>query len=500
MRGGTLLSRSLQASWILAIALAGLLAPSRPHAAASLAAGQLLAALNFFFLEKLVKLFTQAALSRVPAEAAGARAAVLGWGSLKILVVYGGAFALTRWDRLEIWPLVAGLSLPLAALFLKAVMLAFAPGRPALRPGRATAGWKPLATLALAIGLAGGIALAAGLAPSDATAQEHAAQETVPPGAQAPPGSEAHTISPPDAPPHDVPAAGGAHDAGAEHGGGGAQHLPNWLTILNDWFPSNPVVHWLHENEYLVFAWVAGLVFFAIILVFMKRDALVPGPVQNGIEWVVESMEDVVGGMLGKHTHRYFPFIMAIFFYILTMNMIGIIPGFKSSTSTLDVTLALALITFLFVQFSGIKNLGLFGYLDHLAGSPRDVVGFAMLPVMIPVHILGELVKPVSLSCRLFGNIFGEDTLIVVFVGVAALLLKASLTALALPPMLGITALFMLLQTLTSIVQALIFSLLATVYLYMMLPHEPHDHHGHPGEDAPGIDLQHAGSATPTGP
>jgi F-type H+-transporting ATPase subunit a len=232
----------------------------------------------------------------------------------------------------------------------------------------------------------------------------------------------------------------------------------------------------MHENEYLVFAWLAGLVFLVVVWIAMRNPTLVPGQLQNGIEWIVESMEDVCGGMLGKHLPKYFPFIMAIFFYILTMNLIGIIPGFKSSTSTLDVTLALALITFLYVQINGIINLGPLGYLDHLAGSPRDIVGFAMLPVMIPVHILGELVKPVSLSCRLFGNIFGEDTLIVVFVGVAALALKASLTALAVPPMAGITALFMLLQTLTAIVQALIFSLLTTVYLYMMLPHEEHAH------------------------
>jgi F-type H+-transporting ATPase subunit a len=208
----------------------------------------------------------------------------------------------------------------------------------------------------------------------------------------------------------------------------------------------------------------------------MRPRAMVPGELQNAVEWIVESMEDICGSMLGKHLDRYFPFIMAIFFYILTMNLMGIFPGFKSSTSTIDLTLALALITFIYVQFSGIRNLGLLGYLDHLAGSPRDIVGFAMLPVMIPVHVLGELVKPVSLSCRLFGNIFGEDTLIVVFVGVSAMCLKASLTALAVPPMLGITALFMLLQTLTSIVQALIFSLLTTVYLYMMLPHEAHAH------------------------
>jgi len=480
----------------MALVLAGLCAPSRPAAAVSLLAGQLLAGLNFLFLEKLVKLFTHSLSKDAPA-AARARASLMGWGSLKLVLVYGGAFALTRWNDVALWPLLAGLSLPLAAIFLKAVMLALVPGTSpfrARRPsGPSTA--APIAALLVATAFTAAAALA--FAPASARAQQGSAPE----------GAVTETVSPPSSAPHDLPvtepgAAAGEHGEAAHgeaaHGeeGGGEQHLPNWLTILNDWAPNNPVVHWLHENEFLVFAWVAGLVFFAIILIFMKRDALVPGPIQNGIEWVVESMEDVVGGMLGKHTHRYFPFIMAIFFYILMMNMIGIIPGFKSSTSTLDVTLALALITFLFVQVSGIRNLGIFGYLDHLAGSPRDAVGFAMLPVMIPVHILGELVKPVSLSCRLFGNIFGEDTLIVVFVGVAALCLKASLTALAVPPMLGITALFMLLQTLTSIVQALIFSLLTTVYLYMMLPHEPHDHHGAHGEDAPGVDLQHAGGAT----
>jgi len=187
-------------------------------------------------------------------------------------------------------------------------------------------------------------------------------------------------------------------------------------------------------------------------------------------------MYEVCEGLLGPQIGTHFPLIGALFFYILTINMLGIIPGMKSATSSLDLTLALALITFLYVQFWGIRNLGIVGYLDHLAGSPRDAIGWMMLPVMLPVHILGELAKPVSLSCRLFGNIFGEDTLIVVFVSATALLLKASLSLLAVPPMAGITALFMMLQTLTSIVQALIFSLLATVYLYMMLPHEEHAH------------------------
>jgi len=432
----------------LALAIVGLLAPSHPYAALSVAAGQILAAVNFFFLEKFVKLFTHAALTPVPGEAASARASSLGIGALKIALVYGGAFALTRWNRLELGPVLLGFSLPLAALVLKAAMLAIMRGvSPAgARPGATGREARPILPAIVAGVLLFGMGGMGGTAGA-AMAQTPAAHG----------GTPAHV------------------EAAAEHGGG-EQHLPNWLTILDDWFPKNPVVHWMHENEFLVFAWLAALVFFAIIFLAMRRDTTVPGWVQNGIEWMVESMEGVVGGMLGKYTDRYFPFIMAIFFYVLTMNLIGIIPGFKSSTSTLDVTLALALITFLYVQFTGIRNLGILGYLDHMAGSPRDVVGFLMLPVMVPVHVLGELAKPVSLSCRLFGNIFGEDTLIVVFVGATALCLKASLVALAVPPMLGISALFMLLQALTSIVQALIFSLLATVYLYMMLPHEEHAH------------------------
>jgi len=406
-----------------------------------------------------VKLFTEAALSKSAAEATLLRARLLLFGGVKVMVIYGGAFALTRWPSLELWPLIAGLTIPLAALFLKAIMLAVSSGpENLLRRAPSTAGSSGnLAKPAAFIFLAGALLLSAAPARSE---EPHALSH-----ADSAATAVAHTAE-----------GGAAHGEAHSGGGSGVAHLPNWITILNDFFPQNAVIHWMHENEYLVFAWLAAVVFLGITWFGMRKPTMVPGPIQNAIEWMVESMEDVCGGMLGKHLHKYFPYIIAVFFYVLSMNLIGIIPGFKSSTSTLDVTLALALITFLYVQFTGLRNLGPLGYIDHLAGSPRDVVGFIMLPVMIPVHILGELAKPVSLSCRLFGNIFGEDTLIVVFVGATALCLKASLVALAVPPMLGISALFMLLQALTSIVQALIFALLATVYLYMMLPHEEHAH------------------------
>ena len=417
-------------------------------------------AVNFFFLSGLVKLFTRSWLADDRASRDAMRARAFFLGAAKLTVVYGGVFALSRWRGLQFLPLFLGLSLPLLAIVLKSIMLALGlgAGDGAANTRRATSTASPSgsqAKLAAILLLAGVLAL-----PVLAMAQTPAHTEASHAGAAA------HTE-----------ASHSAEGQGGEaHKEGGEAHLPNWITIADDYFPDNPVVRWMHENEYLVFAWLAGALFLVLTMVGMKRDAKVPGHLQNAIEWIVESMEDVCGGMLGKHLPRYFPFIMSIFFYILMMNLIGIVPGFKSSTSSIDVTLALALVTFIYVQISGLINLGPLGYLDHLAGSPRDVVGFAMLPVMIPVHLLGEMVKPVSLSCRLFGNIFGEDTLIVVFVGVAALCLKASLLALAVPPMAGITALFMLLQTLTAIVQALIFSLLTTVYLYMMIPHESHAH------------------------
>jgi F-type H+-transporting ATPase subunit a len=129
---------------------------------------------------------------------------------------------------------------------------------------------------------------------------------------------------------------------------------------------------------------------------------------------------------------------------------------------------------FLYVQWTGIRNLGLIGYLDHLAGSPRDVVGFVLVPLMLPLHVVGELVKPVSLSLRLFGNITGEDVLLAVFVGLGVSLYAT--LHLPFADWLGIPlqAIIYPLLLIFGFIQALVFTLLSTIYFYMMLPHEEH--------------------------
>ena len=119
----------------------------------------------------------------------------------------------------------------------------------------------------------------------------------------------------------------------------------------------------------------------------------------------------------------------------------------------------------------------------HMAGMPRTAIEWALVPLLFPIHVIGEIAKPVSLSCRLFGNIFGEDMLLVGFatLGIGAL---SAMGLGALPFGLPIHFIFLFLTLLTSFVQAMVFSMLSTIYFLLMLPHDHgHDHdHGHGGE------------------
>ena len=112
-----------------------------------------------------------------------------------------------------------------------------------------------------------------------------------------------------------------------------------------------------------------------------------------------------------------------------------------------------------------------------MAGNPRTVVEWGLVPLLLPIHLLGELAKPVSLSCRLFGNIFGEDMLLVGFatLGIGAM---SAMHLGAVPFGLPLQFIFLFLALLTSFVQALVFAMLSTIYFLLMLPHD----HGHEAE------------------
>ena len=257
---------------------------------------------------------------------------------------------------------------------------------------------------------------------------------------------------------------------------GGIPELPNLITLLSHGGHALPVASWLHHWENLVFSVVVAAILAVMCWRYARKPAVIPQGWQNLLELLVEGIDRFVQGILGPQGRRYTPFIGTLFLYIWLVNLSGLIPGMKSSTSNLNTTIGLAVVVFAYVQWIGIRSQGLLGYLDHLAGSPRDLVGWLLVPLMLPIHVLGECIKPLSLSLRLGFNVFAEDVLLAVLVGLGITAGAALRLPIGLPLQLFVVPLVLIFST----VQALVFSLLSTVYIALMLPHGEH----HPSDEA----------------
>ena len=284
-------------------------------------------------------------------------------------------------------------------------------------------------------------------------------------------GDKAH-----DAHGYDAHGHHGAHDAHGAHGHHEPHELPNIISVLNDHLDSG-LTHFLHQWETVIFSLVAaGLICFLFFRGTRSKDK-VPSGAQNFCEAIVEGIEAFVCGILGpKHGPKHVPFLGTIFLYILLMNWSGLIPLGKSPTAVWSITLAIALVTMGYVQFTGIKEQGLGHYLAHLAGSRDNVFGYVLIPLMLTLNIILEVgAVPFSLSLRLFANISSEDRLLFKF---AQLNVENNM----LPFFFQIFA--NVLATVFSLVQAFVFMLLSTVYISLILPHDDHGHDNEHGETA----------------
>jgi F-type H+-transporting ATPase subunit a len=269
------------------------------------------------------------------------------------------------------------------------------------------------------------------------------------------------------------------HAAAAEHGAqSGVPTLPNAITLLNDLLhhPKTGLMPFLHHFEVIIFAF-AILAFLCVVAMRVyKRRTLIPGRLQALVEMIVDGLSNFFIGIVGEeYGPKYVPFLGTLFIYILLMNFAGLIPFLHSATSNLNTTAALAICVFVHVQGSAIRHNGIGKWFFHLMGEPRDVISWVLVPLNLPVHIIGELAKPFSLALRLFGNITGEDVLIAAFVGLGVLTLGFLGSPIGLPLHLP----FIFLALLTSTIQALVFSLLASVYFSLLMPHEHHEGEGH---------------------
>jgi F-type H+-transporting ATPase subunit a len=271
-------------------------------------------------------------------------------------------------------------------------------------------------------------------------------------------------------------ASGSAAHGEAEAHGKKSEGFTNVIALLAGANPNAAWAHFLEHYEILVFSLFIALLLLLVAFLASRNPKLVPSGLQNGVEMVVEGLTNFIVSIIGpKNGPRFVPFLGTLFIYILSMNLFGLIPFMHSPTASLNVTVALALTVFVYVQFIGFKELGPIGWFDHMLGSPRDLTGWLLAPLMLPIHVLGELAKPISLSCRLFGNIFGEDMLLVAFASLGVTMLPFQQLPFGIP----MHVLFFPLALLGSALQAMVFTVLSSIYILLMLPHEHHDEHGH---------------------
>lgn len=172
-------------------------------------------------------------------------------------------------------------------------------------------------------------------------------------------------------------------------------------------------------------------------------------------EITVEAILGFMEGMMGKDARRYLPFIGSLFIYIFACNMIGAVPGFSPPTANISTSFACAICVFAFYNYMGIRKHGVVGYLRHMAG---PVIWLA--PLMFTIELISHMVRPVSLSVRLFGNMTGDHMVLEIFSDVIPF---------------GVPVIFLGFTIFVAFIQAVVFSLLSIMYIVLATQTEAHE-------------------------
>ncbi len=213
----------------------------------------------------------------------------------------------------------------------------------------------------------------------------------------------------------------------------------------------------LHDWLPVSMSLLVGTVLVVFSLWSTRKMEKIPGGAQAFAEIIVEGLHDFLSDSLGKHTAKHLPFLGTIFLYIILMNLWGLIPFMHSPTNTINTTLALAIAVFCKYNYAGIKMKGP-KYFKHYAEP------FMLAPLMIPIHVIGEFARPISLSVRLFGNLTGEDITLALFVSLTPFIFGW----IPIPIHFAMVVMALLFST----IQATVFTLLSSVYLSLALEEE----------------------------
>ncbi len=162
------------------------------------------------------------------------------------------------------------------------------------------------------------------------------------------------------------------------------------------------------EFKHVFYTWIAMGILFVLGLLVRRRLTLVPGRLQNVMEALIGGLDDFAMENAGEKIKPFVPLLITLFLYILTQNLLGLIPLFDAPTANVNTNLGMALCVFGLYHVVGVRQHG-FGYIKQFTGSMP-----ALVPLMFPIEIMTHLSRILSLTLRLFGNIRGEEIVMVV--------------------------------------------------------------------------------------
>ncbi len=291
-------------------------------------------------------------------------------------------------------------------------------------------------------------------------------------------------------------AAHGAANEAAEHTEEAVHHTPIIVQFVNHWFgeaalrfelkytkpvwdkvlgafgttPEAAFGPYTAENAipwYTVMFFIACILSVVIIWIFKgKLSESEPGGGQQTLEVSVLAVRSMIEDIIGPHGLKYFPVVMTFAVLILVSNLMGLFPLFMSPTAATSVTFALGLSSFLYYNYIGIKENGLLTHLKHFAGPIWWIA-----PLIFPIELISNFIRPFSLGIRLFGNLFADEK---VLETVANLAPPYSQWLVPLP--------LMALSVFVALVQTFVFILLSQLYL-SEVSHAPHDAHAAHGAE-----------------
>ena len=258
----------------------------------------------------------------------------------------------------------------------------------------------------------------------------------------------------------------------------GTLEFPAPHTVIGPTAPKDQLVTFTPSiSSTILTMWIVIVVVLVAVILMTRRRDLVPGRAQNAFEFLYEFMGDFGVSIAGAAAKPYVPLFIAFFILILFSNWSGLVPPvgrieqLRAPTSDVNITIGLALVSFLYFEFQGFRRLGVRGYLGKFFPlyEFRNGIAAGVIALFVGlVELMLEFVKPVTLSMRLFGNIYGGEVALGVITALTIAFIPVALLGL---------------EVMLNAIQALIFSVLTLIFITLAI--ESHEHEeGHVAEEA----------------